>query len=93
MDFGSKIRNAREDQDLSQQQVAQMIPMNQSNYSKIERNLQEPSLFQLKRIIEILHLDAYDLLSLDRQAAVRNDSQRFLDGIIQLYHSIYPDQE
>jgi len=56
MDFGSKIRNAREDQDLSQQQVAQMIPMNQSNYSKIERNLQEPSLFQLKRIIEILHL-------------------------------------
>ena len=54
MEIGEKIRNAREDLDLSQREVAIQIPMNQSNYSKIERGLQQPSLDQLKRICEIL---------------------------------------
>ena len=43
MDIGTKIKNAREDKDIFQKQMAEMIPMNQSNYSKIERNMQEPS--------------------------------------------------
>ena len=53
MNIGDKIRAAREDMDLSQSQVASLIPMNQSNYSKIERNLQEPNLAQLKSICKI----------------------------------------
>ena len=64
MKIGEKIRNAREDADLSQTEVAALIPMNQSNYSKIERDLQEPSLTQLRRICQILHLDPRYLLSL-----------------------------
>ena len=39
MNIGEKIRNKREDMDLSQQEVAKLIPMNQSNYSKIERGI------------------------------------------------------
>ena len=65
MRIGEKIKNAREDLDLSQTDVANLIPMNQSNYSKIERDLQEPSLEQLKRICQILHLDPRYLLNLD----------------------------
>lgn len=65
MTFGTKIRNAREDLDLSQQDVAGMIPMNQSNYSKIERDMQEPNIEQLTRICQILKLDPRYLLSLD----------------------------
>lgn len=65
MKIGEKIKNAREDLDLSQNDVATLIPMNQSNYSKIERDLQEPSLEQLKRICQILHLDPRYLLGLD----------------------------
>ena len=65
MRIGVKIKNAREDLDLSQTDVANLIPMNQSNYSKIERDLQEPSLEQLKRICQILHLDPIYLLNLD----------------------------
>lgn len=64
MDIGSKIRSKREDMDLSQREMAKLIPMNQSNYSKIERNLQEPSLEQLRRICEILSLDPRYLLNL-----------------------------
>lgn len=62
MNIGEKIRNAREDMDLSQAKVAEMIPMNQSNYSKIERGIQEPSVTQLKQICEILKLDPRYLL-------------------------------
>ena len=39
MKIGEKIRNAREDLDLSQEEVSAQIPMNQSSYSKIERDL------------------------------------------------------
>ena len=65
MKIGKKIRNAREDMDLSQSDISQLIPMNQSNYSKIERDVQEPSLDQLKRICEILKLDPRYILELN----------------------------
>ncbi|MBQ7847920.1 MAG: helix-turn-helix transcriptional regulator [Clostridia bacterium] len=65
MNIGEKIRNAREDQDLFQSDVAAQIPMNQSNYSKIERGVQEPSIEQLRRICQILKLDPAYLLGLD----------------------------
>ena len=64
MNVGVKIRNAREDMDLSQRDMAKLIPMNQSNYSKIERDIQEPSLEQLRRICQILYLDPRYLLQL-----------------------------
>lgn len=44
--------------------MAEQIPMNQSNYSKIERDIQEPSLEQLRRICLILKLDPRLLLNL-----------------------------
>lgn len=64
MKIGQKIRNAREDKDILQKDMAALIPMNQSNYSKIERDIQEPSLYQLKRIVEILELDINELLEI-----------------------------
>ena len=64
MKIGEKIRNAREDRDLLQNDMAKLIPMNQSNYSKIERDVQEPSLEQLRRICQILNLDPRYLLNL-----------------------------
>ncbi len=64
MTLGEKIRNVREDMDLSQLDMAKLIPMNQSNYSKIERNIQEPNIEQLRRICQILRLDPRYLLDL-----------------------------
>lgn len=64
MQIGEKIRNAREDMNLSQYDMARLIPMNQSNYSKIERDVQEPSMEQLRRICQILKLDPRYLLEL-----------------------------
>ena len=81
MNIGEKIRNKREDMDLSQADMAKLIPMNQSNYSKIERNVQEPSMEQLRRICQILKLDPRYLLDLGEFESISQSD-------IQLIHDI-----
>ena len=87
MKIGQTIRNAREDMDLTQQDMAERIPMNQSNYSKIERDLQEPNLEQLRRIVEILNLDVYELL--DLHPSRENPDLRFAKEVKALYRKYY----
>ena len=83
MNIGEKIRNAREDMDLSQRDMANLIPMNQSNYSKIERDVQEPSLSQLRRICQILNLNPCYLLNLGEYESVTEDDMKLLKDIKQ----------
>ena len=81
MNIGEKIRNAREDLDLTQSDMAKLIPMNQSNYSKIERDIQEPNLEQLRRICQILKLDPRYLLNLDEFEALSASDVKLLADI------------
>ncbi len=81
MNIGEKIRNRREDMDLSQREMATLIPMNQSNYSKIERDVQEPSLEQLRRICQILNLDPRYLLNLGEFESITDDDVKLLSDI------------
>ena len=78
MSIGEKIRNKREDMDLSQYDMAERIPMNQSNYSKIERGVQEPNLEQLRRICQILKLDPRYLLGLEEFEFISAEDMRLL---------------
>ena len=93
MDIGTKIKNAREDKDIFQKQMAEMIPMNQSNYSKIERNMQEPNLHQLKRIAEILNLDLNNLLEIEHFSAnapqLQHDDIQFAQEVKEIYKKYY----
>lgn len=81
MDIGTKIRNQREDMDFSQREMAKLIPMNQSNYSKIERNLQEPNIEQLRRICQILKLDPRYLLNLGDVETLLPEELKLLNDI------------
>ena len=81
MTLGEKIRNAREDMDLLQSDMAKLIPMNQSNYSKIERNVQEPNIEQLRRICQILKLDPRFLLDLGEFEFISTEDMRLLSDI------------
>ena len=81
MDIGTKIRDKREDMDITQWEMAKLIPMNQSNYSKIERNLQEPSIVQLRRICQILKLDPRYLLNLGDAETLRPSDLKLLDDV------------
>ena len=81
MKFGEKIKNAREDMDLSQRDMANLIPMNQANYSKIERELQEPNLHQLRRICQILNLDPRYVLNLGEYTTITQKDLELLRDI------------
>ncbi len=81
MNIGEKIRNAREDMDISQSEIAKLIPMNQSNYSKIERGVQEPSMEQLRRICQILKLDPKYLLDLGEFESISADDIKLLSDV------------
>lgn len=84
MSIGQKIKNAREDMDLLQSDMAKLIPMNQSNYSKIERDVQEPNLEQLRRICQILKLDPRYLLNLSEFDFISEDDIILLKEIKEL---------
>ena len=81
MTLGEKIRNAREDMDLKQADVAKLIFMTQSNYSKIERDVQEPNIDQLKRICQILNLDPRYLIGLENFEVISAKDQKLLKDI------------
>jgi len=81
MNIGEKIRNAREDMDLSQRDMATLIPMNQSNYSKIERDIQEPSIEQLRRICQIFNLDPRYLLNLGDFSSITEADMKLLKDV------------
>lgn len=83
MTFGEKIRYAREELELSQRDMANLIPMNQSNYSKIERDIQEPNLDQLRRICQILNLDPRYLLNVGSFATLTENDMSLLKDIKQ----------
>ena len=84
MNIGEKIRNTREDLDLSLSDMAKLIPMNQSNYSKIERNIQEPNMEQLRRICQILKLDPRYLLDLGEFELISVDDMKLLTDVKEL---------
>ena len=84
MKIGEKIRAAREDLDLFQNDMAKLIPMNQSNYSKIERDVQEPSLEQLRRICQILQLDPRYLLNLGEYESISQNDINMLNDMKKL---------
>ncbi len=92
MDIGSKIRDLREDADLTQNDMASLIPMNQSNYSKIERNVQDPSMFQLKRIAEILSIDLNELFELKDMPSTYSDDLIFARKVKRLYSETYENK-
>lgn len=79
--MGEKIRNAREDMDLLQSDMAKLIPMNQSNYSKIERGVQEPSMEQFRRICQILNTDPRYLLELGELESISLSDMKLLNDI------------
>ncbi len=88
MTFGNKIKRLREEMNYTQTQIAELIPMNQSNYSKIERDQQEPDMRQLKRIAEIFGVSADYLLGISTDEFIIKDSL-FAKKVIELYREIY----
>ena len=89
MQIGQKLKNARELLELSQEQVAALIPMNQSSYSKIERDVQEPSLDQLRQICCILKISPQYLLNLNDEKFDDAKDLKFSALVKKAYKNIF----
>lgn len=81
MEFHIKLKNYRIDKDLTQKRVAELIPMNQSNYSKIESGIQEPSLYQLRRLSEILEVTIDDLLDINHDVIIEKQMKKMVSEV------------
>ncbi len=68
--------------------------MNQSNYSKIERGIQEPNLEQLRQICKILKLDPRYLLDIsdfemNDYETISPDEMRLLNDVKEFYRKAF----
>ncbi len=62
--FGEKVKNLREDHDLTQGQLGKQINMTQRKISYIENNKYEPSIDDIKEICLFFNVSADYLLDL-----------------------------
>jgi transcriptional regulator with XRE-family HTH domain len=63
-EMGGKIRAARKAKKMSMESLGELINMNISNISFIERGKTNPHLLTLKSIADVLKVNLRDLLSL-----------------------------
>ncbi len=57
VDFGKYIKDAREGKQINQIEIAELLGMTQSYYSRIERGQREVDLVTAMRICRVLSLD------------------------------------
>lgn len=62
--FGEKIRNLREDKDMSQTQLGEALNMTQRKISYIENNRYEPSIEDIRSFCKFFEVSADYMLGL-----------------------------
>lgn len=62
--FGEKLTEARKKKGLSQKRLAEILDITPTRLNYWEKNKREPDLFMFKKIIEILDVDANDMLGI-----------------------------
>ena len=93
MKLCDRLKNAREDRDISQQEMADLLETTQSNYSKIETGVQEPSLNQLMIIAKHFNLTIDELLGVDQDKYIKAKVQEFVDTIDKDFNKSFGKQK
>lgn len=65
MSFQERIKKARLEKGLTQDQLSGLIGVAKSTYNGYEKGNREPDFFKLKKLIEVLEVDANYLLCVD----------------------------
>lgn len=60
------LRELREDHDLTQSEIAQVLNTTQQVYSRYERGINEMPVHHLRKLCQFYHVSADYVLSLDR---------------------------
>lgn len=80
MDFGTKIKELREQSGLTQKQMSEILGVSKSNISKYESNAVEPSLETLKNYAIYFSISADYLLGVNTSAEQLSTKTNISDG-------------
>lgn len=69
--IGKRLKKARELKEMTQQEVADETDIARTTLSKIENDIYEPSIEQLKKLIELYNVNANWLLDV----GIKNDDK------------------
>lgn len=84
MTFGERLRKARLQNGLTQEQLAQQIGVAKSTLTGYEKGNREPDVFKIKRILEVLGLDSDYLLGVNRKTQEDDASAQTHEKYLQL---------
>ena len=76
MNMYSRIRDLREDSDLTQKQIAELLNTNQSNYSKTERGVKALSLEEAIKLAQFYKVSLDYLVGLTDEKTPYTKSRR-----------------
>lgn len=65
MSFPERLKKARIEKNLTQEQLADLIGVAKSTLNGYEKGNREPDFFKIKKLIEVLEVDANYLLGID----------------------------
>jgi len=65
MGIGANIRKIREERGIKQQEIADLINMHRSNYSKIENDQRDISVVALKKVAQFFNVTTDQLINLE----------------------------
>ncbi|MDD2259513.1 MAG: cupin domain-containing protein [Acholeplasmataceae bacterium] len=89
MDIGSKIKELRLENGLTQQELANRLELTKGYISQIERNISSPSLETFFSLLEVLGTNAQDFFSSQNDdQIVHNESDFFEQENVDLKHII-----
>ncbi len=66
MEYYERLRNLREDKDLRQQDIAELLGTTQTYYSKYERGIHPIPVYHLKKLCEYYNVSADYILGLPK---------------------------
>lgn len=81
MEIGERIKKVREARGLSQKEVATMIKMDQSQYSKLEKDKTDPSVSTLAKVAKALGTQLSDLFADDLLKDVNSYDKSLMEKI------------
>ena len=79
MEFGDRLKEARNSMGLTQEQLAEKIGVAKSTLAGYEKGNREPDVFKIKKLIEILGIDADYLLDINKEAPETETSESEAD--------------
>ena len=81
MEIGERIKKLREARGFSQKEVASMIKMDQSQYSKLEKDKTDPSVSTLAKVAKALGTQLYELFGDDMLKDVNSYDKSVMEKI------------